>query len=93
MRLLLTTTAMAFALGTANLSVASVNFEQTDSTHQLEIVLASNFDNAVSLATETETFYKGDFLSASNAKLHTLNLADLYSGEGAARAVTVRYVT
>jgi len=93
MKILLTTTAMSFALGVANLAVASVSFAPTDSVHKLEVLLAPNVETTTSLTAETETFYRGDFLISANSKLEGLTQSDLYSGAGAAEARTVRWVT
>lgn len=42
---------------------------------------------------ETSDFYQGDFLSSSKASLYGLTQNDLYSGQGAAEAPSVRWVT
>ncbi|NNC37676.1 MAG: hypothetical protein HKO02_09485 [Hyphomonadaceae bacterium] len=93
MKLLLTTTAIAVATCLANPAVASVDFTESNSVYAIDITLASQAPETLNLVADTKSFYRGDFLSVSNAKLKTLTQSDLYNGTGGAEVPTIRNVT
>ena len=89
MKTLLLTPSIALGLGFAGNAIAEVpNANTMETSASVERVI----HKTVSLV-ETGEFYQGDFLLSANESLKGLSQSDLYTGRGASKSNTHRWVT